>query len=57
MEETVTISKRLYHELLEYSEKLNALEFMGVEDWHGYAEAMRHFEDTKIKKGGEGEKE
>lgn len=37
---TVTISKKEYDLLLEYSAKLTALENAGVDNWAGYGEAM-----------------
>lgn len=40
-EETVTITKKQYAELLSNQEKLWALEAAGVEKWEGYEAAMR----------------
>lgn len=40
-EETVTITKKQYAELLSNQEKLWALEAAGVEKWEGYAAAMQ----------------
>lgn len=36
MAETVTISKRMYHDLLAESAHLSALESLGVDNWGGY---------------------
>lgn len=43
--ETVTISKEKYEELLEDSQKLNALECAGVDNWEGYGYAMELMEE------------
>lgn len=40
-EETVTISKSEYDDLLEKSDWLNALECAGVDNWCGYEEAQK----------------
>lgn len=42
MEEMVTISKSEYESLKEDSEKLNALECLGVDNWCGYDDAMNY---------------
>jgi hypothetical protein len=47
MEETVTISKKEYDELLEESKKLSALESWGVDNWSGYDEAMRDLRENE----------
>ena len=39
-EETVTISKKEYEELLERSLELDALDQAGVDNWSGYEHAM-----------------
>lgn len=44
-EETVTISKAFYGELIERSTTLAALDAYGVDNWEGYGEAMRSLED------------
>jgi hypothetical protein len=36
MEETITISKKEYENLLKDSKKLSALENAGVDNWEGY---------------------
>jgi hypothetical protein len=41
MEETVTISKSEYENLLEAQEFLNCLEACGVDNWSGHSEARR----------------
>lgn len=40
MEGMVTITQAEYDQLLADSEKLNALEQMGVDNWDGYDQAM-----------------
>ena len=47
-EETVTLLKSEYDNLMERDEKLTALENGGVDNWHGYdwaMEAIREDED------------
>ncbi len=39
--ETVIIDKTEYERLLKASEKLDALEANGVDNWEGYGEAIR----------------
>lgn len=41
--ETITISKKEYEELLSAKQKLIALESAGVDNWQGYGEAMQEF--------------
>jgi hypothetical protein len=40
-EKTKTISLEKYHQLLDRSNKLMALEECGVDNWDGYADAMK----------------
>lgn len=40
-EETVTIRKTYFEELLQRSHELAALDTAGVDNWEGYGEAMR----------------
>jgi hypothetical protein len=47
MEETVTISKKEYEELVKDSEKLSALEAAGVDNWQGYDNAMEMMKDME----------
>jgi hypothetical protein len=52
MEETITISRKEYDEMLEEIEELNALREAGVDNWCGIDEAMEllrewHREDVK----------
>ena len=47
MEETVTISKFEFARLTRDSEKLDALEAMGVDNWEGYSEAMRSLREDE----------
>ncbi len=42
---TITVSKRLYDELLDDSEMLRALRNHGVDNWEGYDEAIREYHD------------
>lgn len=44
-EETITISKRYYEELVERSTELAALDAYGVDNWEGYGDAMRSLEE------------
>jgi hypothetical protein len=43
MEETVTITKKEYNDLLEDSRMLQCLESAGVDNWGGYSYAMEEF--------------
>jgi len=43
MEETVTITKKHYNDLLEDSRQLQCLENAGVDNWDGYSYAMEEF--------------
>lgn len=40
MEETITIAKKLYEELIDDSEFLEALRSAGVDNWDGYSFAL-----------------
>jgi hypothetical protein len=44
-EETVTITKEEYEQLIEDSEFLACLEMMGVDNWCGYSEAVESYKD------------
>ena len=44
-EETVTIPKRYYDELIERSTELAALESFGADNWDGYEDALQSLED------------
>jgi hypothetical protein len=46
-EETVTISKKLYEELLDSDLKLNCLENSGVDNWTWYDVAMEEYREAK----------
>lgn len=46
-EETITIKKSDYDELVENSKKLEALEDCGVDNWEGYDEALEYLEDME----------
>ena len=43
MEETITITRKEYNQLLEDSNKLRCLENNGVDNWTWYGEAMKEF--------------
>jgi hypothetical protein len=43
MEETITITRKEYNQLLEDSNKLRCLENNGVDNWTCYGEAMKEF--------------
>jgi hypothetical protein len=43
MEETVTITKKEYNDLLEDSRMLQCLENAGVDNWDWYSEALKEF--------------
>jgi len=43
MEETITITRKEYNQLLEDSDKLRCLENSGVDNWEWYGEAMKEF--------------
>lgn len=45
MEETITISKKLYEKLLQDRKTLRALEAAGVDNWEGYSEAFPSDDD------------
>lgn len=47
MSETITIDKSHYKRLIEASEKLNALEAAGVDNWEGYSIALSMLEDEE----------
>lgn len=42
-EETVTISKKVYDQLLDSQIFLDCLESMGVDNWSGYDEAVKEY--------------
>jgi hypothetical protein len=44
-EETIIISKALYDQLREDSEKLGCLEACGVDNWGGWDDAMEMFHE------------
>lgn len=44
-EETVTISKKEYDQLLDDAEKLECLEAAGVDNWPGYGDAMEMYNE------------
>lgn len=46
-EETITIKKSEYDDLIENSKKLEALEDCGVDSWEGYDEALEYLEDME----------
>jgi len=46
-EETVTISKKEYDDLLDDSLKLSALEGVGVDNWCGWDDAMEAYNEMK----------
>ena len=46
-EETITIKKTEYDDLIENSKKLEALEDCGVDNWEGYDEALEYLEDME----------
>lgn len=43
MEETVTITKKHYNDLLEDSRLLQCLQNAGVDNWDWYSEALKEF--------------
>ena len=45
MDEVVTISKNDYEELLDRDAFLSALEASGVDNWEGYANAVKIYEE------------
>lgn len=45
MEETITITKKEYDQLLKDSRFLNALEEYGVDNWDGYGDAFRSLKE------------
>ncbi len=47
MEETITISKKEYDELVNAFYKLNALENAGVDNWEWYDEAMKSLSEDE----------
>jgi len=47
MEETVTISKKTYDDLIDDQLKLLALEGAGVDNWQGYDDAMEAYTEMK----------
>lgn len=47
MEETVTISKKEYEELLEDQLLLQCLQGAGVDNWEGYDYALEMMEETE----------
>ncbi len=44
-EETVTIPKQEYNEMLNHIEFLNCLEACGVDNWDGYSDAWEMFDE------------
>lgn len=48
MEETVTISKKEYDELVNSSMWMSALEAAGVDNWGGYSEACVIYDSFKL---------
>lgn len=46
-QETITIPKKRYRELLEAEKTLYKLEAMGVDNWEGYSEALGYDEDEE----------
>lgn len=48
MEETVTISKKEYDDLLADSKFLSLLEMFGVDNWEGYDEAKAEFRNMEV---------
>ena len=44
-EAMIAITKKEYESLLEDSEKLEALEAAGVDNWEGYSDAMESLEE------------
>ena len=47
MEETITISKKEYEELLEDQKLLLCLQGAGVDNWSGYDDAMEMMEEME----------
>ena len=45
MEETVTITKKHYNDLLEDSRLLQCLQNAGVDNWDWYSEALKEFNE------------
>ena len=46
-EETITIKKSYYDELVENTKKLEALDACGVDNWEGYDIALEYLEDME----------
>ena len=44
-DETITISKFRYAELIEAEKEVNYLHSHGVDNWDGYSDAMREMQD------------
>jgi len=47
MEETITISKKKYDDLVKDSRELSALHAGGVDNWEWYGESMRNIWDDE----------
>ena len=47
MEETITISKKEYEDLLEDQKLLQALQGAGVDNWSGYEYALEIMKETE----------
>ncbi len=45
--DTITLTRSLYEELTEKAVKWEALESFGVDNWHGYDEAMSSIDDDE----------
>lgn len=43
IEETITISKKRYYELLEAEDRLECLEAGGVDNWDWYSDSLRDY--------------
>jgi|TARA_R110000868_G_scaffold310920_1_gene572074 hypothetical protein len=47
MEETITISKKEYEELLKDGQFLRCLQYAGVDNWGGYEYALEIMKETE----------
>ena len=47
IDETITITKKKYKELLDSELKLNCLENAGVDNWEWYDDAMERYHNNK----------
>ena len=47
MEETITISKKEYEELLKDSQFLDCLQGAGVDNWQGYDDAVQMMKEME----------